>query len=270
MDYLALKTIGHGTALSNCNPMEVEIQVLIHELFSFHDGEVKSTPTEVKKTTLNARGDASSDSILVDHGVKAKWLPSGSNRKSAPNVRVGEQVEVLQQGDTDIYWWRPLGLDEGLRRLETIIFGISGSPTESNDDPDSMYWVEFSSHSKQVCLTTSRKNGENTIYHIGINPGKGTFQLIDEVGNELFLDSNVDRWLMTTTQGTSVELIERNMNVNVPGDLTYKVGGNMTAKVGGNVSINAGGPIELIGQGSTLKIAGGGITWKAPTFTGST
>ncbi len=270
MELEILKTYGYGTAVSNCAPMGVTIHVHVHNLFSLKDNEVKSTPTVMKKSSTDANGKVKSDAILVDQTVEAKWLPSGSNRKTAPNIRVGEQVEVLQQGDSDIFWWRPLGIDENLRRLETIVMAISGSPTDENVTPDGMYWIEFSSHSKKVCLTTSKKNGEKTIYHIGIDPGKGTLTFTDDVGNSLSSDFSTNQWLMVTALGASLELIGKDINIISPGNMDAKVTGNLTVAVDGNTSVVSKGIMHLSGQGSTIDLTAAGIVWKAPTFLGST
>lgn len=271
MSNLILQSVDVGTVMSNCKPMETKIFVLLQGQSNLHDGEIAVNPTVVTKTNTSATGKVSTSEAMVDTTVEAEWLPSGSNRFTAPNVRVGEKVEIFKQGDEQIYYWRTLGLCEDKRKLETIILGISATPNEDDDsfDPSNRYWIEFSSHSKKIFLTTAKKNGEYCVYHMGFDTEEGTFQVVDEKGNEAKLNSQLDRWFITTALKCSIEMIGKDMNIKVPGNLdqqvvgnvSVKVGQNFTRTVGGNDTTTIQGKADYTAQGGFMFTGGGSKMW---------
>ena len=79
------------------------------------------------------KGYVYSDKIETSNSLMAEWLPLGSNRATAPNVRRGERVFLLQYADDDKYYWVTAGLDPHLRRRETVVFNISNTVDEIDD-----------------------------------------------------------------------------------------------------------------------------------------
>lgn len=249
-----IKIVGYGTAASVIGPMEDELKIVVHEWFSMYDGTIETGTEEAISTSFNDDGIKRVDSMDTTEVITAKWMQSGSNRMTAPNIKVGERVEILQEVDRDIYYWRPVGLDEFRRKLETIIWGISGTPhiPEDSLDPDHRYWIEFSSHSKLITLTTSDRNGEKTRYNLTIDPGNGKFHIMDARGNSLSLDTMADLWEIETTQGAKVTLDKQDISLE-----------------GNNVSIKGSTKTTIDGGGSTMVFDSRGIKWSAPTFTGN-
>ncbi len=281
-----IKTVGYGTAASNIGPMGNTLHVIVHEWHSMYDGPINVSVDVLESKTVDSDGKTHHDKIQSTQTVHATWMPSGSNRLTAPNIRVGERVEILQESDTSTYYWRSVGLDEKQRTLETIIWGISATEDDSADvmDPDNRYWIEFSSHSKKIVLTTSAKNGEKARYCISIDGGEGIFNIMDDKGNFASLDSNIDNWKIATVQGSFVEIDKQDININAVNNLDAKVGNNMTVKVGNNMSMDVGNSASvkasdvsvdgssstvIKGGGSTMTFTSGGIVWSAPTFTGN-
>lgn len=278
-DALIVKTVGWGTAVSNIGPLGNRLHIIVHEWHSMQDGPIDITIDTVESQTVDHQGTISSDKIRTTQSIHADWMPSGSNRLTAPNVRVGERVEILMESDRGVYYWRPAGLDEHHRRLETVIWGISGTPNEDDDpmDVNNRYWIEFSTHSKKIVLTTSSKNGEPCRYVTSIDTAEAIFNLMDNRGNYLTLTSLEDNWKVGTQQGTFVELDKTDMNVNVVNDLDMKIGNNVTIDVGNNIEAtvgnsvvaNAGTMIDITGGGANIKLAGNVITWTASAFIGN-
>ena len=287
MSSVILKTVGWGNAISNIDPMGNLLHITVNDWHSFYDGPITPSVDVVESQSVSDTGQHSIDKIQTTQSIHATWMPSGSNRITAPNIRVGERVEVLQQSDAPIYFWRPAGLDDHLRKLETIIVGISGTPSDGDDsmDPDSRYWMEISSHGKHITFRTSAKNGEQVRFSGTLNPGEGEAHLMDDRGNALTLNSMEDHWTLETSRGCKLELnsedlkatvpanaqfdIVQNFKIDLGGNLDVTVGGSTTAEVSGQVSIKSPTGIMLDGGGSTFSITSAGIVWTAPSFTGN-
>lgn len=293
-DTVIIKTVGWGTAASNIGPMGNTLHIIVHEWHSMHDGEIDVTVDPLESNTMDMDGKMSSDKIQTTQTIHATWMPSGSNRLTAPNVRVGERVEVLEESDTGNYYWRPAGLDEKHRRLETIIWGISATPNEGDDpyDPENRYWIEFSSHSKKIVLTTSAKNGEKARFNITVDGGEGLFNLMDHKGNFATLNSVEDNWKVATTQGSFIEIDKVDINMVAVDNMVAKIGNNMSVDAGNNIAVSAGSNMSISasndmslssttmtasgtdsvvvkGGGATMTWAGGGIKWTGAFFTGN-
>lgn len=281
-----IKTVGWGTAASNIGPMGNTLHIIVHEWHSMYDGDINVTLDPMESSTIDIDGNVTFDKIQTTQTIHATWMPSGSNRLTAPNIRVGERVEVLEESDTGNYYWRPAGLDEKHRRLETIIWGISATPNEDDDpyDPENRYWIEFSSHSKKIVLTTSAKNGEKARFNITIDGGEGLFNIMDHKGNFATLNSMEDNWKVATTQGSFLEVDKVDINILAVNDLAARIGNDMSVQAGNNISVSASNDISLNsttisangsnsvtvkGGGATMKWAGGGITWTGSFFTGN-
>lgn len=291
-DTLVLKVVGYGTAQSNVGPMGNILHISVQEWFSFQDGPQIVQLDEIEATTVDNNGIESRDKVLATQTIHATWLPSGSNRFTAPNMRVGEEVEVLQQSDADIYYWRPLGISEKYRKLETVIWGISATKDESADsmDPNNRYWIEFSSHSKVISLTTSMANGEAARYSFSFNTGDGIVNLMDHKGNRATLESTLDIWTMATSRGCTFEMDKKDLKFTVPGNSEILTEGTTDINSVKGITLNGGGSTVMINQkgillngagstadfnsagiffqggGSTLDIISGGIFWSGPIF----
>ena len=281
-----IKTVGWGTAASNIGPMGNTLHIIVHEWHSMYDGDIDVTVDPMESNATDIDGNMSFDKIQTTQTIHATWMPSGSNRLTAPNIRVGERVEVLEESDTGNYYWRPAGLDEKHRRLETVIWGISATPNEDDDpyDPENRYWIEFSSHSKKIVLTTSAKNGEKARFNVTIDGGEGLFNIMDHKGNFATLNSMEDNWKIATTQGSFIEVDKVDINMLAVDNMNVKVGNDMTVQAGNNISVSASNDISLNsttisangtssvtvkGGGATMTWAGGGITWAGSFFTGN-
>lgn len=291
-DAIILNIAGYGVAQSNVGPLGNILHVSVQEWYHQQDGEQIVTLDEIETNGVDVNGVETRDRLISTQTIHATWMPSGSNRFTAPNVRVGETVEILQQADTAIYYWRPMGLSEEHRKLETVIWGISATRDESADslNPDNRYWIEFSSHSGKVILTTSVKNGEPVRYSFGWDTAKGVFNHMDSRGNVCTLESTEDRWVVATARNCKFTLDKKDLRISVPGhteintegytDIISKKGiklngGGSTATLdtsgikldglGSTVDINPAG-VFLKGPGSSLEVIAGGIFWSGAVF----
>ena len=194
------------------------------------DGEIKSNPTKIESSGIDSSGNAYQSSALVDQTVKAEWLPlSDGNRLTAPDVRRGAKVHLYRYGDTDKIYWVCEGTDLKLRKLETVVWGISATTDEktASNTKENMYWIEMSSHSKTITLHTSKKNGEFCTYSCQFNLVHGRFLLTDDLGNEFDFNSRDTQLSFKNADGTEFELNKENIFGKANGSIHLKAGKSM-------------------------------------------
>lgn len=181
------------------------IEVVLKEITPAQTGEIKSNPKELEAKGVDASGEHYTSKTVTNGGVhNCVWLPHGSNRLTAPDVRRGEEVEIYQfADDTSVYYWTPSGMTDHLRRLETVVYGFNANPNyDTSDTPTNgkieqrvppkytdYYTFEVSTHTKQITMRTVQLNGEKTTYIVQFNTAEGSFNLVDAEGNVISLDS---------------------------------------------------------------------------------
>lgn len=195
------------------------IQATPVEKLTMLDGEIVSLPTDVEAAGNSADGESYQTKVKTDLAVEAKWIPfAGSNRITPPDVRRGERVMLMQFADNNDYYWHSLGLDDHLRKLETVIFRISATADENADSllPENSYYVEASSHSQNITIRTSKANGEFCAYGFQFNLKDGLVLLTDDLGNEFAFDSKNTHLYLKNVEGTLVELNKKNIKAYAP------------------------------------------------------
>ena len=171
IDTSQFKVYSYGIAADNKAISSKILNVSPIEIIPMADGELASNPNDVKSSGVDKDGNSYQSNITNDNVIECTWLPFGTNRVTAPDVRRGEPVLIWNYGNTDKYYWTSLGLADDLRRLETVVYAINGNPsTDSKEfDPEDHYFLETSTHSKQITLRTSNKNGEPFKYVFQFN-----------------------------------------------------------------------------------------------------
>lgn len=137
-------------------------------------------------------------------------------RISSPDVRRGERVDLYRVGDSEIIYWQSCGMDNSLRRLETIRYVFNANPSNSDAEAtaENCYSYEINTHDGHVTFRTSMANGEPAAFVSQYNTAKGIYILEDEKGNHFYLDSVNTDITMQNASGTFIQLIEETMNIN--------------------------------------------------------
>lgn len=203
------------------------ISVVLIEKLNLINNELRSTPESIEATGEDHRGQAFGTNIAVDNVVEATWLPFGTNRKTAPDVRRGERVLVWSNGDADKYYWTTTGLDDDLRKLETVLWCFSANPSEAinGHDFDNCYFLEVSTHTKAVTFQTAIKNGEPFQYLFQFNTGEGNVVLQDDIGNMFELDSGEKRFSLHNAAHSKFDMKAGKISIEAPEELSITVGG---------------------------------------------
>src|SRR5690606_39358245 len=167
--------VGIGYALTNREMKSKMIEVFLPEQSSMRDGELIPGTTDLQYDMNDINQMTVSSKITTSNTIEAYWLPMGSWVAMPPSIRRGERVLVYRLGDTDVFYWKEMGLDEGLRRLDTIIIALSNTVDESTTHLtfENSYWLEFSTLTKKIALVTNKSDGEPFAYQVYIDTKAG-------------------------------------------------------------------------------------------------
>lgn len=208
MDTSLLKPYSLALVANNKAMTTGLIQATPIESLNMFDGELGSLPVDQETSGVDASGQSYQTKVKADTAIDAEWLPFGSNRSTAPDVRRGERVMLWQYADTDTYYWQDLGLDGHLRKLETVVFSVGGTADESLDGtmPENSYSVEMSTHTGQITVRTSKANKEFCAFALQIDAKNGKITMADDLGNEFIFDAKNTKISMTNVDKSTVQL----------------------------------------------------------------
>jgi hypothetical protein len=207
MDQSKLHFYSVGRVAENKLLSEHVIWVTPVEHLPMLDGELKKEPQPLDIKGLDKDDNEYQMELTFDNVVPAHWLPMGSNRQTSPDVRRGERVLIWRYADADRFYWTDMGLDQPLRKLETVRHVYSATQEEDTEvSADNHYYAEVSTHNKTLTLHTSQANDEPFSYDIQIDTEKGQLTVTDNDGNYLHLDSKAMLWHIHNKEGTEVKL----------------------------------------------------------------
>ena len=212
-----------GIAAENKALDSVALEVFPTEMLPFTDGEITSFKDNHTHKGVDGAGKPYTAQVQTANSVKAYWLSMGSNRMTPPDIRRGERVLIYQYADDDKYYWKESGLDDNLRRLETVVYAFSATKDETVRalTPDNSYMVSVSTHQKHITLSTSKANGEPYTYTFQFDLNKGNVVLSDNIGN----------FIQLTTANNSITL------KNANGSLLSVIGNDIFGQCADNFNI---------------------------------
>lgn len=240
-----------GVVAANKKLSSVTIEVVPIEELPMLDGFLTDNQKLSKAAGVDSSGRHYASKVKTSVSIQAEWLRLGdANRLTAPDVRRGESVVIYQFGDADKYYWNTLKNDSRLRKLETVVWGISASTSESEGlNANNAYYIEFSSHTKMITLHTSQSNGEACGYDIQINAADGYVLIKDTLSNYFKLDSRGQSLRLENAVGSFLDVSKgivnmkgvETVNLDSPainlngGDI--KLSGSSIALVSGSISL---------------------------------
>jgi len=248
-----------------------EFHIYISELSPFHDGDISPEYVNIPVCIKNlATKTTESKDIKVTKTVKADYFGVEASR-SVPTMVKGQQVIVLNYGNTDKYYWIPLERDDNLRTFERIriscadIAATNKSPVGDPNDiearkatltDDTTYFIEVDTRDKKLIkISTSDSDGEPWRYFFKIDPEEKCIELWDEhtdkntsehqLSNKIKLESrpadNIKgRITLQNASSTSIILEDKNLIINVPGNMILNVGEDILTNVGHDMSTKVG------------------------------
>jgi hypothetical protein len=257
LTFSKLRFYSLGVVAANKLPSSKVIEVTPIEDLPLIDGEITARLDSTTATGVTASGSAYNSGVSSSASISATWLSlSVSNRLTAPDVRRGESVMIYQFSNADKYYWTTVREDVALRRLETVIYGFSGSRVENVDvTQDSMYYFEVSTHLKSITLHTSKADGEPYSYDIQLNTKDGALIIRDDVGNYIHLDSAQRRIELKNTDGSHYDMHQDNLTVTIPSTTKF-ITTDFNVEASGSCNINASKLFSVSTNTANIKASG--------------
>ncbi len=208
----------------------------------------------------------SSISTTKSNFITATWLPEGEqNRISAPDVVVGDVVEIYSVRGTDEYYWKVFSHNTSLRKREKVLIWLSNKGAAKSGSEADAYYLLWDTRNKIVHFHTSDNDGEACTYDVLFNTLNGLFSLKDNLQNEIKLDSVKGRLDSTILNEYNVitkkvNFICEDFNVKASKSITMKSPsivdessnrvistGTFNLKVTNSSVINGGGTLDMNG-----------------------
>lgn len=256
MEASLLKVWSIGKVASNKKLGEWEVEVTATEVNPMIDGELNANANSYTAKAEDEGGGAYSEEVTTSNTITAKWLPVGQpNRMTPPDVRRGEEVILYRFGNAEQIYWNTYRNDLAFRKLETVVWAISGTAEEGPMDQSKTYFIEVSSHKGLLHIHTSKENGEPYMYDIRLNTTEGIFEIMDDIGNRLKLDSRENHWRMENSDGSFLDMMHRDIVVSADDNITHKTRNytiecdTYTTKAGSSHTVETGTMTETASGG---------------------
>lgn len=161
---------------------------------------------------------------VVKESPSIKCYYWGGSNHSVPHITMGEQVLVIHHKGNDTYYWKELGRDNELRRVEKYrIFANDQQAVRKNADvqgsnfgrvnDDNSYYLEFDTINKHILISTSDSDGETVRYFMKFNSKSNTFSIWDTRGNRFEIDSKLNRLYMRNADQSTVDITGTHINM---------------------------------------------------------
>lgn len=204
-----------GVAAENLESGSQTLEVYPIEALPTAEGEVTTGKVSMEDKGIDGNGDEYEIKIDMGMTIPCEWF-GGGNQITPPNIRRGERVVIYKQGDSQKYFWKSAGLDQDLRRLETIVWVFSGNPDNADQDgpsPENSYFLEISTHKGLITFSTSQINSEKAAFTFQIDTAEGTITFHDEKGNSSFFDSVNTILKIINVDKTFFEMNKKNISM---------------------------------------------------------
>lgn len=210
-----------GRVAADKKPDSRIISVFVKDLLPMYEGSLKPLTSEHQLTGKDWKGD-----ITLTNTIEAEWMSDESNRRFPPDVKVGEQVDIIIYTDQNKVFWKSKGRDDDRRRTERIFTAAANTP--DNPAPvtkENSYGICIDTLvDKTVTLYTSNTAGEQFKYMVKADGKDGSIGLWDDDNNEIKIESAVPRVYLKNKDGCLFELAKKNVTIVAPEDLLIKVG----------------------------------------------
>lgn len=236
-----IKSIAY--AAQNLELGKTLLEVTPVESLGYLHGEVNTEKETFEETGTDAKGNTYQVKIETSNAMVAEWLQFGSNRITPPNVRRGERVLLWQYAEEDKYYWSSLGLDDHLRRLETVTYVFSDTKDENTKHltPENSYYLEVDTHNKLVTLATAKSDGEPFKYTIQVNAKDGKVVITDDINNYIMLNSNQKQLILENAQGSKVDIQNKSIIIDAGESVTIN---SKKCNINGETNINGSTSIK--------------------------
>lgn len=220
MEQSKFKFISIGQVVKDKKEDDIYIEVYLTEMMPSIDGDYNQ-PDKFSVSNVSNTGKHYKDNISRAKTITAKWRNLyNSNRITAPDVVVGEMVDIYQYAGSDEYWWCSNGLN--LRKKEKVLYYYSNK--EKSDtmgkNGDQGYFFLVDTRNKQIVLHTADNDKEASKYDFIINTKDGEITIRDKQNNYIHLESVPEQGLMSISINDKIQYNTKHNVMNASEDVT--------------------------------------------------
>lgn len=225
-DLTAFRLVGIGVVADVKKLGSREIYVSPREERYAHQELVHNNPQK-QSATVNNNGKEHVINATTNNSRPATWLAYNTTRKTPPDVRHGDEVQIYTVDDDTYYWIEMNTMDE--KRLETVIFAISADPDNPMaEDYSNAYFFSWSSHQKRAHFRMNKVTDEYTGYSVEIDAKEGFAKIEDDLDNGVFIDSRNTITGMQNADGSHVVARKQDILGEAPRNISLKAGSKFT------------------------------------------
>lgn len=233
-----------GRAIEDLPDDSSILKVTIINLLPGQEGGVASAESEAQTRSVTDLGITTSSSSTMANYIEAIYY-GATNEKYPPSIRKGEQVEILQFGDSDRFYWRGMGRTPDLRTVDVRRIEVAAKPqTQANLGDDNVYQVTLDSKQGFVQIKTSMANEEKARYVLKFDGKKGEVTLSDHTQNVIYMNTERKEVMLSTASGATLRAIDKDVVIAAPRDVTITAGRNYTRKIGEKVEDEIGTSVD--------------------------
>ena len=206
------------------------LEVIVPEIMPFYHGQgdlIDKITREPLRRKYSYKLQTPANTNLAGEVTESPSLKCyywGGSNHSVPHITMGEQVLVIHHKGNDTYYWKELGRDNELRRVEKFRIFVNdqqrvektpdvNNKNEKRVNDDNSYYLEFDTINKHILLSTSNSDGETIRYFMKFNTKSNTFAIWDTRGNRFELDSDEHRWYFRNADQSVVDMHRTHINI---------------------------------------------------------
>lgn len=207
------------------------LEVFFDELQAGADGRLEATGQLNEVSGKDASGRDYTAKSATTTSESCIWIPFGTGRLTAPNLRKGQRVVIWRTADDDSYYWQAKGGDDELLTIESVIFYISANPKPrapgQKVDLNDCYYFMADSILKKFAFGTSMSNGEQGMFLGSLDlttmilraVGTDGGDLDSSVLSQLYVDFLERQFRFQNKDGSAIDIDKKKITIIAPDEI---------------------------------------------------
>jgi len=236
------------------------------------NGEVNDEVSEVEIPKIVVPDGEKSVTLKITDWAPMTWFNRNPNRRTVPDIMLGERVHVLKRLGTEEYYWEQIDIDTHLRTKERVVFYISNTNPEDRKTkeltPENCHMVEFDTKNKVFKLTTNKNDEEPFAFELTLDMLNGFLKYNDDDELHIIANSQESFIEMINKEKTQLRMDKKDILHKCDGNYTLEVGGDFITKIGKTRTVEVGGTTTYTYKGDVTMTAPNYSVETTFTFTG--